>query len=445
MDRNATASQSWWAAMHRVVRRRSVPVGFGLLLLASVIQPVAAAASCVGDCHDDGSVSVDELVLMVNIALGEQGLDVCASGDSSADGLITVDEILQAVNATLEGCPLRVIVFSGEGNRLNAYDPADGFQKQTVIPSHADDPEHGRDINGQICFAPDGSRRFIAGEDTGQPHPPQGWGFFQLSGDNVGNLSALQIGKLTPTYQGSMDNAENYGCAFLHDGRLFTTDVGNQASGRGDGQLIIWFPPFDSTAVRYCKLDIAISTAGGIALDDQERVYVASARDTPGIYRYTGPFPTSDDAAGGCGQQDSTGAPRADAIQKERFIPADAYIRTPNAIVRSRQGTFYISSVLNGVIAEYSAAGQFLRRVLAPVRGEALPFPSTGTPLGLGIDSAGTLYYADIGIVQDGLDIGPGDHTGTVRRLRFQDDTPLAPETMDTGRAFPDGIGVLEE
>ncbi|HVM97276.1 MAG TPA: hypothetical protein VMT89_12860, partial [Candidatus Acidoferrales bacterium] len=61
-----------------------------------------------------------------------------------------------------------VIVFNAENNRLDAYDPSDNFRKQVVDHNHSEDP-NGRDINGQICFLPDGSRRFIAGEDTGQP------------------------------------------------------------------------------------------------------------------------------------------------------------------------------------------------------------------------------------------------------------------------------------
>ena len=51
-----------------------------------------------------------------------------------------------------------------------------------------------------------------------------------------------------------------------------------QASGPGDGQLILWFPPFDSFDVKYCKLDVTIGTAGQIWVDAEDRVYVASAR-----------------------------------------------------------------------------------------------------------------------------------------------------------------------
>ena len=79
----------------------------------------------------------------------------------------------------------------------------------------------GRDINGEICFVPDGSGRFLAGEDTGQPSPPPGWGLFEADG--------TQVGKLTATYLQS--GAEPFGCEFAPDGALFTSEVGFQGFG----------------------------------------------------------------------------------------------------------------------------------------------------------------------------------------------------------------------
>jgi len=343
------------------------------------------------------------------------------------------------------------IVFNGEGNNLNAYEAKPPFKKQTVIRNHDDDPD-GLDINAQICFFPKGAPGpdksetwFIAGEDTNQPDPPQGWGIFKLTGKKVGKLAAQQVGKLTPTYQGSTDNAENYGCGFLSDGRILTTDIGNQAVGDPNGQLIVWFPPFDSRDVKYCKIDVAIGTAGQISVDDEDRVYVGSARGG-GVLRYTGTFPTSDDAAGGCGGTDGTGAPLADTVDREIFIGSEHGLSTPDGIVAKPDGDgFYVASVFSGVINEYDADGAFIRTILAPPEGAQLgeqTFP-TGTPLGLGIDSRGTLYYADIGITVTPDGIGPGPE-GTVRRIRFVDGEPQPPEIMGDGLAFPDGIGVLE-
>jgi hypothetical protein len=50
-------------------------------------------------------VTVDELVRMVNIALGSSNLDSCPPGDQNGDGEVTIDEIIQGVNAALDGCP----------------------------------------------------------------------------------------------------------------------------------------------------------------------------------------------------------------------------------------------------------------------------------------------------------------------------------------------------
>ena len=79
-----------------------------------------------------------------------------------------------------------VIVLNGQGNDLDAYTGNEPFKHQLVIQNHNDDP-NGRDINAQICFFPDG-KTFIAGEDTGQPDPLQGWGIFKMKGTKVGKL-----------------------------------------------------------------------------------------------------------------------------------------------------------------------------------------------------------------------------------------------------------------
>jgi hypothetical protein len=49
-------------------------------------------------------VTVDELLRMVRIALGEASVELCAAGDGNADGMITVDEIVLAVNEALSDC-----------------------------------------------------------------------------------------------------------------------------------------------------------------------------------------------------------------------------------------------------------------------------------------------------------------------------------------------------
>jgi hypothetical protein len=61
--------------------------------------------TCIGDCGSDGEVTVDELIIGVNMALGVTPLSACPIFDADGDGEVTIDEILRGVNNTLEGCP----------------------------------------------------------------------------------------------------------------------------------------------------------------------------------------------------------------------------------------------------------------------------------------------------------------------------------------------------
>lgn len=60
---------------------------------------------CPGDCDDDGSVTVDELLSGIRIALGEADVVSCPAFDPNGDEAVTIDEIVAAVNSALIGCP----------------------------------------------------------------------------------------------------------------------------------------------------------------------------------------------------------------------------------------------------------------------------------------------------------------------------------------------------
>lgn len=96
----------------------SAPFGLIVALTAWALLPLPATAVCVGDCGDDGQVTVDEIIIGVDIALGNAAVDQCTEMDYDGDGMVTVDEIVNAVNAALNGCPRqdpRLIALSREG------------------------------------------------------------------------------------------------------------------------------------------------------------------------------------------------------------------------------------------------------------------------------------------------------------------------------------------
>jgi hypothetical protein len=64
----------------------------------------ATPVPCRGDCDNLGEVTIDEILTLVNIALGNTPVSDCLVGDTNGDHQITVDEILGTVNNALSGC-----------------------------------------------------------------------------------------------------------------------------------------------------------------------------------------------------------------------------------------------------------------------------------------------------------------------------------------------------
>jgi len=59
---------------------------------------------CPGDCNRDGTVTIDEVMGAVRIALRQANLVSCSACDRNHDGAVTIDELLGAVRNVLHGC-----------------------------------------------------------------------------------------------------------------------------------------------------------------------------------------------------------------------------------------------------------------------------------------------------------------------------------------------------
>jgi DNA-binding beta-propeller fold protein YncE len=308
----------------------------------------------------------------------------------------------------------------------------------------------GRDSNAQICVDAQGNRIF--GEDTGQGAAPPafahaGWGVF--------DRNMQQVGKLTPTSVSPDNQLESFGCGLARDGsgRLFVSELGSQAVGATTGQLIVWFPdpdqgfrvwpgnvpasgyPNDKFSDNYCKIAIDLSAASSIAVDANNNVYVANAGNGT-VTVFHPPFPTGPDFAGGCSGTDKTGAPMVDPtlgdpLDREVFVAAGV-IFSPSGIVQSPvTGNWYVSSVFDGKILEYSADGTTIYQTIldpannippeSPFTPGGLPL-SSGHPYGLALDSKGTLYFTDMQLQGTLPRVGPAGGKGKVWRIRFRDE-----------------------
>lgn len=66
-----------------------------------VPTPTVTPSPLSGDCSSDGRVTIDEVLLAINVAFGKATLDECKAADRSQDGIVTIEEIVAAVNAVL--------------------------------------------------------------------------------------------------------------------------------------------------------------------------------------------------------------------------------------------------------------------------------------------------------------------------------------------------------
>lgn len=73
---------------------------------ASVTAEILPTRACLGDCDRSHSVTVDDIVRTIDVALGAP-VTTCLGADRSGDGEISVEEIITVVGNGLSGCPPR--------------------------------------------------------------------------------------------------------------------------------------------------------------------------------------------------------------------------------------------------------------------------------------------------------------------------------------------------
>jgi len=103
-DESVCSTTTGTAPVDNLDQRGFVRPGAGAVNCSVGAFEANSASPCVGDCNGNGQVTVDEILTMVNIALGNTPVTTCEAGDANHDGEITVDEILTAVNNALNGC-----------------------------------------------------------------------------------------------------------------------------------------------------------------------------------------------------------------------------------------------------------------------------------------------------------------------------------------------------
>src|SRR5207249_2241418 len=87
------------------MQRGAVRLASMLVFLAALVVGSRGSAVVIGDCDNNGQVTIDEVMLMVDIALGSGLVSACPAADTNSDGVIAIDEIIAAVGVALSGLP----------------------------------------------------------------------------------------------------------------------------------------------------------------------------------------------------------------------------------------------------------------------------------------------------------------------------------------------------
>ncbi|MEO8603126.1 MAG: hypothetical protein ABI629_11175 [bacterium] len=126
---------------------RSLILGLSTFVLFVVPSP--AAARCTGDCDRSGAVGISELVLGVNIALGEAPLESCNAFPACDIGPVCVADLIKAVGQALGGCPLVTLP------EIVASEPLEGalnIPRSTWIRVEFAGAVDPQDLDGQVAI-----------------------------------------------------------------------------------------------------------------------------------------------------------------------------------------------------------------------------------------------------------------------------------------------------
>ena len=113
------------------------------------------ATECSGDCDGNQAVAINELLMLVNIALGNATAPACIAGDANRDGIIGMSELITAVNNALEGCsdgtPPFVATFESATCEIPLPEGQDPANVSVRLADGAREPASSRGTDHQAC------------------------------------------------------------------------------------------------------------------------------------------------------------------------------------------------------------------------------------------------------------------------------------------------------
>jgi Phosphoinositide phospholipase C, Ca2+-dependent len=76
-----------------------------VILVLACARGASALVTCESDCNGDRTVTVDELIRSVSIALGSEPISSCPAADTTGDLQVMIVDVVSGLRRALEGCP----------------------------------------------------------------------------------------------------------------------------------------------------------------------------------------------------------------------------------------------------------------------------------------------------------------------------------------------------
>ena len=137
--------QGWKRAGRRLVAAVAVVELYGAGAFA--VEGTDVAVSCVGDCDGSGQVSSDEVLTLVNIALGNP--ESCPRGNAAA-AVVDVALVVRAVNHALSVCPSSDLYVASSGALGGDGTVSNPFRRITDAVSRARADRQSGEIPSEV-------------------------------------------------------------------------------------------------------------------------------------------------------------------------------------------------------------------------------------------------------------------------------------------------------
>lgn len=118
------------------MNRYARPILAALLAALWLGQSIASALPCPADCDRDGTVTHDELLAAITLAVTDDSAAGCAAADRDADDRVAIDDIIATQHDMAHGCtPLRQAMVIATDFQTGAYGTVQLDAPRSVLPA----------------------------------------------------------------------------------------------------------------------------------------------------------------------------------------------------------------------------------------------------------------------------------------------------------------------